>query len=77
MLFRSDGEEKSTRLYPFLDEVDFLELMGKFENKRELFFHGDTCKITEIHELSYAIVEKLKKHKYKVNKKRVSKNRKK
>jgi len=71
------GEEKSTHIYPFLDEVDFLELIGKFEDNREHFFQDDTCKISEIHELSFKVVEKLKNHKYKVNKSRVSKSRRK
>jgi len=68
-------EEKSTHLFPFLEGIDFLELMGKFEEKREQFREDKTCKISEIHELSFAMVEKLKDHKYKVNKKRVSKKR--
>lgn len=69
------GEEKSTHLYPFLEGIDFLELMGKFEEKREQFREDETCKITEVHELAFKMVEKLKNHKYKVNKKRVSKTR--
>jgi len=71
------GEEKSTHIYPFLNEIDFLELIGKFEDKRENFYQNDECKISEIHELSFKIIEKLKNHKYKVNKSRVSKTRKK
>jgi len=71
------GEEKSTHIYPFLDDFDFLELIGKFEDNREHFYHEDKCKISEIHELSFKIIEKLKNHKYKTNKTRVSKTRKK
>ncbi len=71
------GEEKSTHVYPFLNEMDFLELIGKFEEKRSCFYHDDTCKISEIHELSFKIVETLKNYKYKANKSRVSKTRKK
>jgi len=71
------GEEKSTHIYPFLDKVDFLELIGKFEDRRENFYHNDACKISEIHELSFKIIDKLKNHKYKANKSRVSKTRKK
>ncbi len=69
------GEEKSTHIYPFLDEVDFLELIGKFEDNRKHFYHDDKCKISEIHELSFKIIEKLKNHKYKATKNRVSKTR--
>ena len=71
------GEEKSTHIYPFLDNIDFLELIGKFEDNREHFNHDNECQISEIHELSFEIIEKLKNYKYKVNKKRVSKTRKK
>ncbi len=70
------GEEKSTHIYPFLQEIDFLELIGQFESKREHFYQDDTCKISEIHELSFKIVEKLKNYKYKANKTRISKKRK-
>ena len=68
-------EEKSIHLYPFLEGIDFLELMGKFEEKREHFRKDDACKVSEVHELSFKMVEKLKNHKYKSNKKRVSKTR--
>jgi len=71
------GEEKSTHLFPFLEGIDFLELMGKFEEKREDFNSDGTCRITDIHELSFKMIEKLKSHKYKVNKSRVSKSRRK
>lgn len=71
------GEEKSTHIYPFLDEIDFLELIGKFEDNRKHFYQDETCKISEIHELSFKVIEKLKNHKYKANKTRVSKTRKK
>ena len=69
------GEERSTHIYPFLDEIDFLELIGKFEENRKCPRKDDECRISEIHELSFKIIEKLKNHKYKVNKSRVSKTR--
>ncbi|QOY52253.1 hypothetical protein [Candidatus Sulfurimonas baltica] len=70
-------EEKSVSLYPFLKEIDFLDLIGKFESNRKSFEKNDECKISEVHELSFKIIEKLKNKKYKVNKARVSKTRKK
>ena len=69
------GEEKSTHIYPFLNDIDFLELIGKFEDHRKHFYRDDECKISEIHGLSSKITEKLKNYKYKVNKSRVSKTR--
>ena len=71
------GEEKSTHIYPFLDKIDFLELIGKFEDNREHFYQDDACKVSEIHELSFKVIEKLKNHKYKANKTRISKSRRK
>ena len=71
------GEEKSTNLYPFLNDIDFLELMSKFEMNRKLFERDDSCTVSEIHEVSFKLVEGLKKYSYKVNKNRVSKSRKK
>lgn len=71
------GEEKSTHLYPFLDEIDFLELISVFERNRKYFEKDETCKVSEILELSFKVVEKLKNYKYKANKSRVSKTRKK
>lgn len=69
------GEEKSTHIYPFLNDIDFLELIGKFEDHRKHFYRDDECKISEIHGLSIKITEKLKNYKYKANKNRVSKTR--
>ncbi|MEA1917273.1 MAG: hypothetical protein U9N42_07060 [Campylobacterota bacterium] len=70
-------EEKSTNLYPFLKDVDFLELISKFENSRKHFEKNGDCIIDEIFEVSSMVVEKLKSYKYRVNKSRVSKTRKK
>lgn len=69
------GEEKSTHMYPFLDDVDFLGLIGKFEDNRKYSKREEQCKISELHELSFKIVKKLKNYKYKVNKNRISKTR--
>lgn len=70
-------EEKSVNQYPFLKDIDFLELMSKFESNRKFFEQEDKCTIAEIHEVSSLIVEKLKNKKYKVQNKRISKARKK
>lgn len=70
-------EEKSTNLYPFLKDIDFLELTSKFEENRKRFEKNEECTINEIYEVSSVIIEKLKNYKYKVNKTRTSKTRKK
>lgn len=69
-------EEKSINLYPFLKDIDFLDLMSKFETDRKSFERDGVCIISEIHDVSFRIVEKLKNKKYKVDKQRVSKSRK-
>ena len=69
------GEERSMHIYPFLKDIDFLELIGKFEEKREHYIHDGECKLSEMHELSFKVIEKLKNYKYKVNTNRVSKTR--
>ena len=70
-------EEKSVELYPFLKEIDFLELMSKFESNRDYFQKDGECKLSEIQNLSLRITAKLKEKKFKTNTKRVSKTRKK
>ncbi len=70
-------EEKSIKMYPFLKDIDFTLLIDIFETYRHEFEKDDECIITDIHNVSLAIVEKLKTKKYKVNKQRVSKTRKK
>jgi len=69
-------EEKSIKLYPFLKDIDFLELTSKFEENRKYFEKADGCTINELYEVSSLIIEKLKNYKYKVNKNRISKTRK-
>ena len=72
-----DEEEKSVELYPFLKDVDFLELISKFESNRAYFQKDGDCKLSEIHALSLRITTKLKEKKFKLNTGRVSKTRKK
>lgn len=70
-------EEKSIHLYPFLKEIDFATLIDKFEANREYFEQNNDGIITDMHNVSVDIVEKLKNKKYKANTHRVSKTRKK
>jgi len=70
-------EERSIELYPFLNDVNFELLIYKFETNRQDFQKDGECILSDIFGVSYAIIEKLKNKKYKVNKQRVSKTRKK
>lgn len=72
-----DEEEKSIALYPFLEEIDFLELISKFEQNRDYFQKDGECKLSEIYDLSERIVFKLKEKRFKLKQERVSKTRKK
>lgn len=69
-------EEHSIALFPFLKEIDLLELIAAFERHRKEMEKEEACIITDIHELSIRIVEKLQQKKFKLNTKRVSKSRK-
>ncbi len=70
-------EEKCIALYPFLQDIDFEELIYIFESNRKNFKKDDEDIISDILNVSAEIIEKLKNAKYKVNKERVSKTRKK
>lgn len=70
-------EGKSISIYPFLKDIDFLDLMSKFESNRKSFEIDEACIISEIHDVSFRIIEKLKNKKYKIDATRVSKTRKK
>ncbi len=70
-------EENSIALFPFLKEIDFLELIATFERHRKEMEKDGVCIIEDIHNVSIKIVEKLQQKKFKVNTKRISKSRKK
>jgi len=70
-------EENSIALFPFLKEIDFLELIATFERHRKEMEKDGECIIEDIHNVSIKIVEKLQQKKFKVNTKRISKSRKK
>lgn len=69
-------EQKSTALYPFLNDIDYVTLIDKFEHNRDSLIYNDKDMVADIHAISIDVVEKLKKSSYKVNQKRVSKSRK-
>lgn len=68
-------EERSTDLYPFLNEFNFSLMIEKFENSREDFKKDGECILSDIFNVSESIILKLKQKKYKVNKERTSKTR--
>jgi hypothetical protein len=70
-------EEKSTILYPFLNDINYNKLIEKFEVYGKGLEGEKKNIILNMHQISTEVVEKLKNTKYKVNKSRVSKTRKK
>jgi hypothetical protein len=70
-------EEKSTTLYPFLRDIDYMLLIEKFELHRANFKVDDIDMVSDVHEVSCKVIEKLKSCKYRANKVRSSKRKKK
>ena len=74
-------EEKSTILYPFLNEVDYLALFNRYDKvKLEAKKDEDWNKTTAImnmYKVGNDLIHRLKNTTYKINTKRVSKTRKK
>jgi hypothetical protein len=52
-------EEKSMHHYPFLMQIDWLELMGRFESNRHEFEKEGACHISKIHDFSHKLIQKL------------------
>ena len=74
-------EEKSTKLYPFLNDIDYLGLFERYDKARiEAKSNEDwnkTSTIMNMYKVSSDLIYRLKSVQYKVNSKRVSKTRKK
>ena len=74
-------EEKSTKLYPFLNDINYLGLFERYDKARlEAKSNEDwnkTSTIMNMYKVSSDLIYRLKSVQYKVNSKRVSKTRKK
>lgn len=69
-------EEKSVRFYPFLEDIDWLELIGRFELNAKEFEKNGECHISKVHEISFQVVKKLKEKKFQIKKRTKNKRRK-
>jgi hypothetical protein len=70
-------EEKSVSQYPFLLDIDWLELVNRYEMNRGDFEKAGECLIGRTHDVAYEIIQKLKQKKFQVKKsKNVSKRKK-
>jgi len=74
-------EEKSTILYPFLNDVNYLELFNRYDSVRiqakEDEDWNKTTAIMNMYKVGNELIKRLKDTTYKINTKRVSKTRKK
>lgn len=69
-------EEKSVSLYPFLENIDWLELIGRFELNAKEFEKNGECHISKIHEISFNVINKLKQKKFQIKKYKKKKKKK-
>lgn len=60
-------EEKSTYFYPYLKEIDYIDLINRYDNvKKEIDVERKEI-ILKMYKLSSKLIEKLKKAEYKIN----------
>ena len=74
-------EEKSTILYPFLNDIDYISVLSRYDNvviqaKKDEDWNK-TMAIKSMYKVAAELIFKLKNTTYKINTKRVSKSRKK
>lgn len=70
-------EEKSTYHYPFLNGIDYLSLIEKYDNSRLNVDKEKKDIIMNMYKISSMLIQTLKNSTYKINTKRIKKNRKK
>ncbi|RXJ99874.1 hypothetical protein CRV02_10925 [Arcobacter sp. CECT 8989] len=70
-------EEKSTFLYPFLAEINYLELIDIYDNSKSNLEQKERDTLMNMYKISSNLIEKLKSATYKVNTSRTKKRRKK
>jgi hypothetical protein len=69
-------EEKSVNLYPFLENIDWLELISRFELNAKEFEKNGECNISKIHNISFHVVKKLKEKKFQIKQYKKTKHKK-
>ena len=70
-------EEKSTALYPFLNDIDYMSLIERFELNREYFKKDGEDILLEVQDTALKVIDKLKKTKFKSNKNNRTKSKRK
>ena len=65
-------EEKSTYFYPYLKNINYLDLITRYDNSKIMLDKGKREVILNMYKISSTLIEKLKNTKYKVNKNKKS-----
>lgn len=60
-------EEKSINLYPFLKDIDYLDLISRYDNSKKDLDEQHREVIMNMYKLSSKLIDRLKNTKYKVN----------
>lgn len=70
-------EEKTTCFYPYLKDIDYLDLITRYDNSKKDLDNEKKEIIMNMYKLSSKLIERLKKIEYKINTNRKKKKRKK
>ena len=60
-------EEKSTYFYPYLKDIDYLDLINRYDNSKKDLDKEKKDIMMDMYKLSSKLIEKLKKVEYKIN----------
>ncbi len=63
-------EEKTAYFYPYLKDIDYLDLINRYDNSKKDLDNEKKDIMMDMYKLSSKLIEKLKKVEYKVNKTR-------
>ncbi len=60
-------EEKSTYFYPYLKDINYLDLITRYDSSKKELIQNQKEIIMNMYKLSSKLIEKLKKVEYKIN----------
>ena len=60
-------EEKSTYFYPYLKDIDYLDLINRYDNSKKNLDNEKKEIIMNMYKISSKLIDKLKKVEYKIN----------
>lgn len=59
-------EEKSTNFYPYLNEINYIDVLSRYDNCKKILEKDKKDIIIDMYKLSSKLISKLKKAKYKI-----------